>query len=108
MHCTRHLFGFFRCVFTPVAVLFSLFICISLCVYHFFSATLATVVRDYYQFLEAGMRMMFFLSPIIWAPDSMDDRLLSVLQLNPFYYILNGFRDSFIGGTWFFLKISHT
>ncbi len=80
------------------------FLCLYAFLYVFtiFSATLATVVRDYYQFLEAGMRMMFFLSPIIWAPDSMDDRLLSVLQLNPFYYILNGFRDSFIGGTWFF------
>ncbi|GAF21951.1 teichoic acid translocation permease protein TagG [Bacillus sp. JCM 19047] len=85
------------------------FLCLYAFLYVFtiFSATLATVVRDYYQFLEAGMRMMFFLSPIIWAPDSMPERLLPILQLNPFYYILNGFRDSFIGGTWFFENITY-
>ncbi len=84
-----------------------------LCLYAFlyvfsiFSATIATVVRDYYQLLQAGMRMLFFLSPIIWVPSAMPEYLQPILQLNPVYYILNGFRDSFIGGTWFFDNIPY-
>ncbi|WP_078394046.1 ABC transporter permease [Shouchella patagoniensis] len=84
-----------------------------LCMYAFlyvfalFSATIATVVRDYYQLLQAGMRMLFFLSPIIWVPSSMPEYLQPILQLNPLYYILNGFRDSFIGGAWFYEDIPY-
>ncbi|GAF18176.1 LOW QUALITY PROTEIN: teichoic acid translocation permease protein TagG [Bacillus sp. JCM 19046] len=84
-----------------------------LCLYAFLyvftilSATLATVVRDYFQLLEAAMRMVFFLSPIIWYQAQMPTSLLPILQLNPFYYIINGFRDSFIGGAWFFEDLTY-
>ncbi|ALA53740.1 ABC transporter permease [Shouchella clausii] len=84
-----------------------------LCLYAFlyvftlFSATIATVIRDYYNFLQAGMRMLFFLSPIVWVPASMPEKLLAILQMNPFYYIMTGFRDTFIGGRWFYEDLTY-
>ncbi|SDB87155.1 ABC transporter permease [Shouchella lonarensis] len=87
-----------------------------LCLYAFLyvfsllSATLSTVVRDYYQLLEAGMRMLFFLTPIIWVPTTMAEKaewLLPFLHLNPFFYLLEGFRDTFIGRAWFFSDLSY-
>lgn len=102
-----NLFNFLRYLFVTIAILPALFICFFLYVFTILSATLATVVRDYFQLLEAAMRMVFFLSPIIWVPSSMPASLLPILQLNPFYYIINGFRDSFIGGAWFFEDLTY-
>ncbi|MEK4566288.1 ABC transporter permease [Alkalihalobacillus sp. FSL R5-0424] len=82
-------------------------ICLFIFLYVFtlFSSTIATIVRDYYQLLQAGMRILFFLSPIVWVPYNMPNWMVSILQLNPLYYILEGFRDSLLGRGWFFENI---
>ncbi|MEY8752201.1 ABC transporter permease [Alkalicoccobacillus gibsonii] len=76
-------------------------------VFTLFSSTIATIIRDYYQLLQAGMRMMFFLSPIVWVPYTMPDWMIVFLQLNPFYYIFEGFRDTLIGRAWFFENVTY-
>ncbi|MEN0644772.1 ABC transporter permease [Alkalicoccobacillus gibsonii] len=80
---------------------------IFLYVFTLFSSTIATVIRDYYQLLQAGMRMVFFLTPILWVPNTMPDWLSPFLQLNPFYYIIEGFRDTFLGRAWFFENLAY-
>lgn len=69
-----------------------------------FSSTVATIVRDYQTFLQSSMRMLLYLSPILWDPDSdfVPDILSNILKLNPLYYIVTGFRNSFLGREWFF------
>jgi teichoic acid transport system permease protein len=68
------------------------------------SSTIATLIRDYQTLLQQIMRMLLYLSPILWNPASeqVPDWLSNILKLNPFYYIIEGIRDSFLGGEWFF------
>lgn len=68
------------------------------------SSTIATLIRDYQNLLQSMMRMILYLSPILWDPtsDKVPDWLGNVLKLNPFYYIIDGIRNSFLGGAWFF------
>ncbi|RFA32094.1 Teichoic acid translocation permease TagG [Virgibacillus dokdonensis] len=68
------------------------------------SSTIATLVRDYQMLLQSLMRMMLYLSPILWNPSSerVPEFLSHILKLNPFYYIIDGFRNSFLEGKWFF------
>ena len=68
------------------------------------SSTISTLVRDYQAFLQSMTRMLMYLSPILWDPSSggMPSWIADVLQLNPIYYIIEGFRDSFLGRQWFF------
>lgn len=68
------------------------------------SSTIATLVRDYQTLLQQLMRMLLYLSPILWNPAGADvpNWLSNMLKLNPFYYIIEGIRHSFLGGTWFF------
>jgi len=81
-----------------------------LCLYLFLfsfsilSSTIATLIRDYQVLLQSLMRMLLYLSPILWNPagERVPDWLGGILKLNPFYYIIEGIRDSFLGGTWFF------
>ncbi|RDW22220.1 Teichoic acid translocation permease TagG [Oceanobacillus arenosus] len=69
-----------------------------------FSSTIATLVRDYQSFLQSMVRMILYLSPVLWDPagDRVPDWVTNVLQLNPIYYIIEGFRDSFLARQWFF------
>src|SRR5690625_3941436 len=85
-------------LFCLYAFLFSFTILIS---------TIATLIRDYQVLLQSMMRMLFYLSPILWNPEGerVPDWLSSILKLNPFYYIIQGVRRSFLGGSWFFEDI---
>ncbi|RCW77405.1 ABC transporter permease [Saliterribacillus persicus] len=67
------------------------------------SSTLSTLVRDYQMFLQSTMRMLLYLSPILWDTSRLPiPALENILKLNPFFYIIQGIRDSLIGGKWFF------
>src|SRR5699024_4147563 len=61
------------------------------------SSTIATLIRDYQNLLQSMMRMILYLSPILWDPmgDRVPDWLGNILKLNPFYYIIEGIRSSF-------------
>lgn len=81
-----------------------------LCLYVFLfsfsilSSTIATLIRDYQTLLQSMMRMFLYLSPILWDPkaENVPEWLTYLLKLNPFYYIIEGIRLSFLGGTWFY------
>ena len=66
------------------------------------SSTISTIVRDYQLMLQSFMRMLFFLTPILWDVSNAPSWLANILQLNPFYYIIDGIRASFLGSYWFF------
>ncbi|NBJ68807.1 MULTISPECIES: ABC transporter permease [Clostridia] len=87
-------------------------ICLYLFLFSFtiLSSTISTLVRDYQQLLQSMMRMLLYLSPILWNPESkgLPDFLSNILKLNPFYYIIDGIRSSILGSGWFFDDITYT
>lgn len=74
------------------------------------SSTISTLIRDYQTFLQSMIRMLLYLSPILWNPEGerVPDWLSNILKLNPFYYIIQGIRDSFLGGTWFYENLVYS
>ena len=62
------------------------------------SSTIATLIRDYQTALQSVMRMLLYLSPILWNTSLITDTfpttgplIENFLQLNPLFYILEGF-----------------
>lgn len=52
-------------------------------------AVVCTRYRDVTQIVQNVMQVMFYLTPIIWSADLMPDRVSPlVLQVNPFYHLL--------------------
>lgn len=75
------------------------------------TSSLAVIVRDVQNIVQAIMRIMFFLLPIVWnveSSESLPGTLVTLLKLNPFYYLIEGFRHTLIGGEWFFDDITYT
>lgn len=69
-------------------------------------ATCAVVVffRDLTQIINIGLQVGIWLTPIMWIAEvSLKNYpvLQKVLQLNPVYYVVSGYRDSFIMKHWF-------
>lgn len=58
---------------------------------------LATRVRDIQMLVEAGMRLAFFLTPIIWMPTATTQERNALIDYNPFYYMIEIMRAPVLG-----------
>ena len=65
------------------------------------TATLAVFMRDVGQLVGMLLQFGFWGTPIFWSLDILPDRFQWIFQLNPLYYIVSGYRESFIYHHWF-------
>lgn len=74
------------------------------------NATITTLVRDYHIMLQSLFRVLFYVSGPIWNIENrnLPNTLVRLLKLNPFYYLINGFRDTFLSKAWFWEKGNYT
>ncbi len=90
-------------MFALIALVFSLSLIFS---------TLTTLVRDVQSALRSVIRMFLYLTPILWSTDRLPEELQkyveTVIMINPLYYIVEGYRSSFLGGEWFYHDIGYT
>ncbi|KXZ20555.1 Teichoic acid translocation permease TagG [Bacillus nakamurai] len=90
------------------------FVCLMAFLFSFslFNSTISVLIRDYQFLLQAVTRLLFFLLPIFWDIHSKlganHPELVPVLKLNPLFYIIDGFRNSFLDGQWFFQDVKYT
>jgi ABC-type polysaccharide/polyol phosphate export permease len=74
-------------------------------------ATICTRFRDLTQIIQNAMQVIFYATPIIWSIDMLPDRYeKSIVNVNPFYHMLNLIREPLLGNvpsmeTWIFIII---
>ncbi|WP_034526754.1 ABC transporter permease [Secundilactobacillus oryzae] len=68
-----------------------------------FNSAVSILVRDFHVLLQSFMRMLFYMSGVLFnfETDSFPAIFVRILQLNPFFYIVSGFRQSMVGKVWF-------
>ncbi|SFD41218.1 teichoic acid transport system permease protein [Bacillus sp. OV194] len=69
------------------------------------TSTLSTIVRDVQMFVQSIMRMLFYVTPILWDPfnnPKLPHFLKLIVEANPFTYIVEGYRDALLSKGWFF------
>ena len=71
------------------------------------TSALVIAIRDINKIIGTIIRFLFYLTPILWKPETMP-KLMKFLKLNPIIYIIDGFRDSLLYNQWFFHNISGT
>ena len=79
--------------------------CLALAVVYTTSA-LCVFFKDLANIVGILMQVLMWSTPIMWNIDAMNPSpvLGFILRLNPMFYIVQGYRDSMIGGVWFFEK----
>jgi len=74
------------------------------------TSTLTTIVRDVQMFIQAVMRMLLYLSPILWLPvvspnsPGSTELILFIMKINPLFYIVEGYRSSLLGTGWYIIE----
>lgn len=65
------------------------------------TSTIAVVIRDVQMVIQSILRIMFFVSPILWLPNRLPEWIQEFLKYNPFHYLANGYRASLLYGNWY-------
>lgn len=65
------------------------------------TSTLTMIARDFQKLINSLIRLLFYMTPILWTIDSMPEDSRSLLKLNPILYMVDGYRDSLLYGVSF-------
>lgn len=68
------------------------------------TSSLSLFLKDTGQIVSMLLQFAFWLTPIFWSPKNLSDTTLNLIKLNPVFYIVEGYRESFIYKTWFWEK----
>jgi len=74
------------------------------------TSTITVVVRDFHTLLNSAMQLMFWVSGAIFnfsanAIIEKHPMVIHIIQINPFYYIIAGMREAFLGTGLFYHDI---
>ncbi|MEC1154223.1 ABC transporter permease [Cytobacillus horneckiae] len=65
------------------------------------TSTLSTIVRDMQQIVQAILRVMIYLLPVLWVTFSLPEWVQSVMKINPIFYLVEGYRHALLGQGWY-------
>jgi ABC-type polysaccharide/polyol phosphate export permease len=65
------------------------------------TSSLVIFVKDVGQVVAMLLQFGFWLTPILWSINMVPEQYRPLMKLNPVFYITEGYRNSFISGTWF-------
>ena len=68
------------------------------------TSSIIVFFRDLGQIIAMIVQFGFWLTPIFWSMKILPEKYHSIIQYNPVYYIIEGYRDSLIYNTWFWEK----
>ncbi|SDT37216.1 ABC transporter permease [Pseudomonas granadensis] len=86
-----------------IACLFMLLLAIA-----WITSSVVIFFPDLSQLVAMATQFGFWLTPVFWDIDAIQGRAASYLRLNPFAYIVEGFRDSLIRDVWFWQRPTQT
>ncbi|GAB4073152.1 ABC transporter permease [Barrientosiimonas marina] len=67
------------------------------------TSTLSTIIRDVHMFLNSTLRMLLYLSGVLWPISILGNMewLMNLMKLNPLFYLVQGYRHSLFGTEWY-------
>lgn len=60
------------------------------------TSVLSMIALDTQKLIQASIRLLFYLTPILWSLDRMPPQIGKILRLNPVLYYVDGFRESLL------------
>lgn len=70
----------------------------------YLTSALNVFVPDLVQVVNIALQFGMWMTPIMWSSDMFGPKIEKIIQINPLYYIVQGYRDSLYSGTMFWDK----
>ena len=64
-------------------------------------SSLSVFWKDIVVIINIILQIGFWMVPVFWNPVGMNEKIVKILKLNPFYYIVNGYRECFTNHSFF-------
>ena len=94
-------YGFTPYIFQLVYYSLCMFILVLALSYTFCSVVI--FFRDLSQIVAIALQIGMWATPIMWSISRIEGTVFeTIFKLNPLYYVVNGYRQSLFGQTWFF------
>lgn len=68
------------------------------------TSVLNMFTRDVKKAVNASMRLLMFITPVLWTMEQLPKWAQAIMQCNPLFYIVEGYRNSFIFNNGVFLQ----
>ncbi len=65
------------------------------------TSALRVFIKDIGNFIGIVLQLGFWFTPIFWSVDILPEKYLYLIKLNPFFYIVDGYRNTFVNHVWF-------
>ena len=65
-------------------------------------------IRDTNQAVIVIIQLLFWFTPIFWTYKMLPAKYLLIVKLNPFFYVIEGYREAFLYHVWFFEHFNQT
>ncbi len=72
------------------------------------TSSIIVFFRDLNQLISIILLVGMWATPIAWNLSVLPEKYQSILKWNPIYYIVEGYRDTFVNNVWFWEKIDLT
>lgn len=90
--------GYSVSAYTPLTLYFLFCSVAILTGYALLTSAITVVFKDFSKFITSVIRLLFYITPVVWVQDRLPENLRFVLKLNPFAYIIDGYRESILYG----------
>ena len=61
-------------------------------------SAITVVFKDFSKLMSSVIRLLFYVTPVVWSFDRLPERIAWILRLNPLAYIIEGYRNSILYG----------
>ena len=77
------------------------------CALSLLGSTINVFFRDFGHIITVALQALVWLTPVIWGVDQFSPDIIKILKFNPMFYIVEGYRESLMGDSWFWDNIAY-
>lgn len=97
-------YGFYPDLYTLQVVYYIICMFALLIALAYITSSIVVFFKDLNQVIGIILQVGIWATPIMWSALNISAELNKVMKLNPVYYVVNGFRDSFLDKVWFWQR----
>ena len=96
------IYGYYPTIYTIQLVYYSFCLFIFVLALSYTTCSIVVFFKDLSQIINIALQIGMWATPILWDINSLHEKWVFILKLNPLVYIVNGYRSAICEREWFF------